>query len=82
MLQRHDPRAEFVALHRQRRRVDQHAVALDAIERLAAGHFQFIDESQAHFGFEQRPQRQMHVERLIRVFAGVFGGLGDVDLAK
>ena len=46
LFQLHDALAQLVALLRQQRRVDQHAVALDAVQRLAALHLQVVDEAQ------------------------------------
>jgi predicted membrane protein len=66
-----------VALARQQVGVDQHAVALDAVQRLAAAHLQVVDEAQAGVAFQLGPQRQVHVQRLVGVLAGVFGGLVD-----
>ena len=77
-----DALPQLVALGGQHGRVDQHAVALDTVQRLAAGDFQLVDKAQFVVFFQLRPQRQMHVQRLVGVFARIFGGFVDIDLVK
>lgn len=71
-----------MALRGQRGRVDQHSVALHAVEGLARIHLELVDEEQLLVGLQARPERVVHVQRLVAVLARVFGGLGDVDLAE
>ncbi len=71
-----------MALRRQGGRIDHHAVAFDAVQGLAALHFQLVDEAQLLVGLKLRPQHAVHVQRLVGVFARIFGGLGDVDLVE
>ena len=82
LLQRVDALAHFVALFGQGGRVDQHAIALDAVQRLAAGDFQLVDEAQLVVGLQLGPQDPVHVQRLVAVFTGILGRLGHVDLGK
>ena len=81
-LQLHDPHAQLGALLRQDRRIDQDAGALDAVKRLAAGDLQLVDEAQLCIALDLGPQRQVHVERLVRVLARVLGSLVDGDLRE
>ena len=82
LLQRHDAFAELMALRRQDRRIDQHAVALHAIERLARRYLQVVDEAQLGIDLDARPKREVHVERLVAVFARVFRRLVDGHLTE
>ena len=78
----HDALAQFMALRRQRGRVDQHAIALDPVQRLAAGDLEFVDEQQLRVATAGAATSVVHVQRLVGVLAGVFGGAGDVDLVE
>ena len=80
--QPHDALAQFVALRGQCGCVDQHAIALDAKQRFAAGHFQCVDATQLVVGLQLRPQHQVHPQRLVGVFTGVLRCFGDIDLRK
>ena len=71
-----------MALLGQRGGINQHAVALNAIERLAAGNFELVYEVQLLIGFDLGPQHAVHVQRLIAVFARILGRLGHVHLRK
>ena len=71
-----------MALGCQGGRVDQHAVALHAVQRLAAGDLQFIDIAQACIGLQQRPQALVYRQRHIGVFACVLRGAVNVHLVK
>ena len=82
LLELHHALAQLGALPGQDRAVDQHAVALDAVQRLAAAHLQVVDEAQFAVGLQPRPQRQVHVQRLVRILAGIFGGLVDRHLRE
>ena len=75
-------RAQLAALFGQHGRIDQHAVALDAVERFAAFHFQLVDEKQLRVFFQQRPQHAVYVQRLVGVFARVLGGFDNIDLIE
>ena len=61
--------AQLAALFGQHRRVNQHAVALDAVQAFAAFDFKLVDKPQLVVGFNLRPQHAVHVQRLVRVFA-------------
>ena len=78
----HDALAQIVALCCQGRRVDQHPVALDPVQRLAALYLELVDEQQCRIGLQQRPQRQMHIQCLVGVLTGILGSLGHIDLAE
>ena len=82
LLQLQDALAQGVALRRQRRGVDEHAVAFDAKEGFAAGDFERVDGTQARVLGQTRPEHAVHVERHVGIFAGVVRGLGDVDLVE
>ncbi len=82
LLQRHNALAQLVALARQRGGVDQHAVALDAVQHLGAIDFERIDGAQFLIRLQPRPQALVHLEREIAVFAGVAAGAFDVHLGK
>ena len=75
--------AELVALPRQRRAVDQHAVALHAVEHL--GHRQFdvaVEAFELFLRRQPRRQRLMHAQRDVGILGGVFGGALDGDLGE
>ena len=81
-LQLHNAGAQSLALRGQRGRVNQHAVALDAVERLAAVDFQLVNKGQTCIGLHPGPKRLVHFQGHVGVFAGVLGGAGDIDLVK
>ena len=81
-LKLHNAGAQSLALRGQRGRINQHAVALDAVQRLAAVDFQLVNKGQTRFGLHPGPERLVHFERHIGVFAGVLGGAGNIDLVK
>jgi hypothetical protein len=62
--------------------VDQHAVALDAVQRLAAGDLQLVDGAQLVVGLQPGPERAVHVQRQVGVLAGVLRRPGDVHLRE
>ena len=79
----HHLAAEFVALLRQRGRVDQHAVALHAEQHF--GHRQFdvaVEASSSRLRGELRAQRLMHAQGDVGILGGIFGGALDVDLGE
>ena len=82
LLQLQDALAQFVALPGQGVGVDHHTVAFDAVQRLAAGDFQFVDGLELVVGLQAGPQHPMHVQRLVAVFTGVFGSFVDGHLGK
>jgi len=73
---------ELMALTGQGGRVNQHAIALDAVQCFAAGHLQLVDAAQAVIGLQARPQHPVHIQRHVRVFAGISGGAGHIHLAE
>jgi hypothetical protein len=64
--------------------VDEHAVALDALQHRGHRHLDlFVDKTQARLGLDARPQRLVHVQRHLAVFAAEYsGGALDVDLRE
>ena len=77
-----DALAQLVALRCQRRCVDQHAITLNAVQRLAGRHFQRVDAPQRVVGLQLGPQHAVYVQRLVRVFTRVVCCLADLDLAE
>ncbi len=82
LLQLQDAQAQLGALPCQRGRVNQHAVALHAVQRLAAFHFKLVDETQLVITLQLRPQHPVDIERLVGVLAGVLGRLVHRHLRK
>ena len=74
--------AQLVTLCGERGCVDQHAIAFDAVQRLAARNLQFVNELELVIGLQLRPQHAVHVQRLVRVFAGILSRFGNVHLVK
>ena len=81
-LELQDALAQLMALQRQHGPVNQHAVALNAVQGLAAGDLHLVDKAQPVVGLQLGPKRMVDSERLVRVLARVFGGAGDVDLRE
>ena len=77
-----DADAEFMALRGQDRCINQHTVALDAVQRLAALDFQLINEAQFGIHLQLRPQRAVDIECHVRVFARIFSRFHNLDLVK
>ena len=71
-----------MALGGQCGRINQHAIALNAVQRLAAGDLQPINEPELVIRLYLRPQNPMHFQRLVGVLDGVFRRLGDIDLVE
>ena len=82
LLELHDALAQAVALRSQGGRVDQHAIALDAVERLAAVDLQLVNEPQLVIGLQEGPQPLVYGQGEVRVFTGIVRSLGDIDLGK
>ena len=80
--QLHHALAQLMALGCQHRRIDQHTVALNAVQRLAAGDFKLINRHQFGQCLQLRPECQMHIQRLVGVFARIFSRLGHIDLIE
>ena len=81
-LEFHDALAQRMALRGQGGSVYAHAIAFNAVKRLAAVDFQCIDVRQASVSLHLRPQVLVHAQGLVGVFAGVFGGFFNVDLIE
>ena len=81
-LELQDALAQLMALQRQHGPVNQHAVALNAVQGLAAGDLHLVDKAQPVVGLQLGPKRMVDSERLVRVLARVFGGAGDIDLRE
>ncbi len=82
-LQRHHALAQLAALRVEHRRVDQHAVALDALQQPRDRHLDApVHVEQAGVFLDSRPQRLVHVQGHLAVFARVLGGAAELDLGE
>ena len=77
-----DALAQFMALRSQCGRVDQHAIPLDTVQRLARRDFQFVDTTQFGVCLQLGPQHTVHVQRLVRIFTRIVRGFANFDLAE
>ena len=71
-----------MALGGEHGRINQHTVALNAVQGFAAVNFQLVDEVEFVIALNLRPQCQMHVQCLVGIFASVFAGFVYVHLIK
>ena len=81
-LQLQDAHAQFTTLFGKDRPVNQHAVALDAVQAFAAVDFELIDKAQLVMGCQLRPQHLVHAQGLVGVFTGVSRRLVNVHLVE
>jgi hypothetical protein len=82
LLELHDALAQAVALRGQGGRVNQHAIALDAVQRLAAVDLQLVNEAQLVVGLQERPQPLVHGQGEVGVFTGIVRRFGHIHLGE
>ena len=82
LLQFEHAAAQVVALDGELLGVNGNAGALHFKQNGAGGHLQCINALQACVGLNLRPQRLVHLQAKIHIFAGVGGSLIDADLAE
>ena len=82
LLELHDALAQAVALRGQGGRVNQHAIAFDAVQRLAAVDFQLVHKAQLVVGLQEGPQALVHGQGEVRIFTGIVRRFGHVHLGE